>query len=203
MIQLQCQCGDVRGHIDDPKGQRFQRLMCYCDDCQSYIRHLGKVDSILDKHGGTRIFQGSPARVHFDAGHEQIAALRLSGKGIMRWYTRCCRSPIGNTTPVRQIPFVGIIESFISRPASARGLTRQLGPIGLGVFAGDKDIPDADFPIHSGMPVSLLASSVRNLASWRLRGDHLRSPFFDKDTGEPVAEPYILTLDERTQAMNS
>jgi len=41
---LQCQCGTLKGFVDDP--QRANRAVCYCNDCQAFAHFLGKSDEI-------------------------------------------------------------------------------------------------------------------------------------------------------------
>ena len=38
-----------------------------------------------------------PAHVKLGAGTDAMRCLRLSDKGVLPWYTDCCRTPIGNT----------------------------------------------------------------------------------------------------------
>ncbi len=54
--------------------------------------------------------------------------LRLSPKGLMRWYAGC-RTPVGNTASSARVPFVGVPHSFIDRGDSGRSLDDALGPI--------------------------------------------------------------------------
>src|SRR5690606_13485820 len=79
--------------------------------------HLGRAD-LLDAHGGTDIVQVAPASLTFDRGTERIACVRLSPKGLHRWYATCCKTPVGNTlTP--SIPFVGIVRQAFTGDADA------------------------------------------------------------------------------------
>jgi hypothetical protein len=99
------------------------RCVCYCDDCQAFPKALGRPD-VLDANGGTDIFQLSPARIEFTHGVDLVACLRLTEKGLVRWYASCCNTPIGNTLTTGSIPFVGLICSFVPE-----AVTGTLGPI--------------------------------------------------------------------------
>jgi hypothetical protein len=46
----------------------------------------------------------SPAHVKLGAGTDALRCLRLSDKGVLRWYTDCCRTPIGNTAASPRFP---------------------------------------------------------------------------------------------------
>src|SRR5262245_32360452 len=124
-LPLRCRCGRVQGVTDVSAGFR---LVCYCKDCQAFARFLERPD-VLDAAGGTDIFQMPTGRVRFTAGTDAVRCLRLSGPsgGIFRWYTECCRTPIGNTAGPR-FPVVGLIHSFISHEADGRSRDEALGP---------------------------------------------------------------------------
>ena len=96
-VPLACSCGAVRGVLRNANARNGSRLVCMCDDCQTYAHHLGRAGDILDAHGGTEVYQTYPARLGFTQGSEPVRCLRLSPKGLMRWHTGCCRTPIGNT----------------------------------------------------------------------------------------------------------
>jgi len=57
------------------------RAVCYCDDCQAFLHHLGRAD-LLDAHGGIDIVQVAPARLSFVHGQERIVGLRLTSGGL-------------------------------------------------------------------------------------------------------------------------
>ncbi|MBW2282359.1 MAG: hypothetical protein JRG76_12200 [Deltaproteobacteria bacterium] len=185
----------MRGVARGVSGERGNRLVCYCDDCQSFAYFLERPDEILDAHGGTDIFQMSPARLDLTDGLEHLACMRLRPSGMLRWYADCCRTPIGNTPASRQAPFVGLIHSCSDAP---QGTSRDdvVGPVRARVNArfarGDRARLDA----HDRAPLSLIVRFVGLLLWARLRGDQSRSPFFDAQSGEPSARPRVLTADE-------
>jgi hypothetical protein len=45
-------------------------------------------------------------------------------------------------------------------------------------------------------PLALGLRFVAMLVSARLRGDHARSPLFDRETGRPIAPPQVLSAAE-------
>ncbi|MCG8589625.1 MAG: DUF6151 family protein [Proteobacteria bacterium] len=195
-LPIRCRCGNLRGRAQGVSGERGNRIVCYCDDCQAFGDFLGP-DGVLDTHGGTDIFQMSPARLEFTRGLDQLACLRLTSKGMLRWYAACCKTPIGNTMATRQIPFVGLIHACVDHEADGRSRDEALGPVRAGVNArfarGDRTQLDA----HDRAPLSMGLGILGRLVAARLRGDHAASPFFDRGTGEPVAVPLVLSEDER------
>ena len=55
-------------------------------------------------------------------GQHRIVGLRLTPKGLFRWYASCCNTPVGNTlTPA--IPFVGIVAQGFDQ--ATHGPTRS------------------------------------------------------------------------------
>lgn len=190
-ISLGCECGKVTGVAKNVTPSAGTRLNCYCSDCQAFPRHLGKADTVLDVWGGTDIFQMAQAYVEIHTGADQVRCLRLSEKGLHRWYTACCNTPIGNTLG-GGMPFIGVIHSFITQPGERDVL---LGPSRGNVWIKDASIDALGNAPESlrkgGNPYLLLLRSIRKLIVWKLKGLDQPSPFFYKN-GKPVSEPEIL-----------
>ena len=190
-LAIRCYCGTVRGILTGVSARIGNRVVCYCDDCQAFANFLSTDCDILDANGGTDIFQVSPARLAFRQGKDQLACLRLTPKGLLRWYTACCHTPIGNTLPTGKLPFIGLIHSCMD--PGDRSLDEILGPVrmrvmtqyAIGDLAGGKTYDR--FPLFSMFPF------MWKLLQWRIRGDHIYSPFFDPVTGEPMAAPQIIS----------
>lgn len=190
-VPIRCSCGAVRGTARDVSGRSGNRLVCYCDDCQSFAHFLGRPSDVLDKSGGTDIFQMSPARLEFEAGVGNLACVRLAPRGMLRWYTDCCKTPIGNTIASHKMPFVGLIHSFMDHASDGRARDDVLGPVRSSGFA--RYAKEADPNARDGVPVQALVRMVPLVLMARLRGDHKRSPFFDADTGKPTVRPRTLS----------
>src|SRR5215813_363473 len=106
-VELHCRCGEVAGRVDNAAHDTTNRVVCYCDDCQAFAHHLGRAE-LLDAHGGSDIVQVAPASLTFEKGAARIAGLRLSAKGLYRFYSECCKTPLGNSISTA-VPFVGIV----------------------------------------------------------------------------------------------
>ena len=113
--ELRCRCGEVRGQLVNASSRTVNRVVCYCDDCQAFAHHLGRAD-LLDARGGSDIVQVAPASLTFVQGQHRIEGLRLTPKGLFRWYTSCCNTPVGNTVSPT-IPFVGVIAQAFDSDA--------------------------------------------------------------------------------------
>src|SRR3974377_1022312 len=93
---LSCSCRKVCGLVTDVAPKTAKPVVCYCDDVQAFLHKLDRAD-LLDHHGGTDIVQLAPASLSFVRGTERIVGLRLTPRGVYRWYASCCRMPLGNT----------------------------------------------------------------------------------------------------------
>jgi hypothetical protein len=184
-LPVRCSCGTLRGALRGVSGRNGNHVVCYCDDCQSFAHFLDRAQDVLDAHGGTEIFQTSAARLAITAGADRLACMRLTPKGLLRWYAACCRTPIGNTLATRQVPFIGLVVGSIDDAAR----DEVLGPIrarGHARFAKGTP-PDA----HPSFPAPVIARVFWISLAARLRGDHRRTPFFGA-AGAPVAPPRVL-----------
>ncbi len=195
-LPVRCACGALRGIVRGLSGDRGNRVVCYCRDCQSFAYYLGRADQILDPHGGTDIFQTSPARLEFTEGGDRLACMRLTPGGLLRWYAACCRTPIGNTVARRQVPFVGLIHSCMDHTSDGRSRDEALGPIRARVHVrsakGDPRPPGAP----QRAPVMMIPRFLWMILVARVKGDHVRSPFFEPTSGAPVTTPHVLSAEE-------
>ena len=190
-LLLRCRCGAVRGVARDVVPSKVNHCFCYCDDCQAFAHYLGRADDVLDAHGGTEITQMSPANVAIASGADRIAAVRLTDKGLVRWYAGCCNTPIGNTMAASGVPFIGVVQAFIAAPSSALGPIRGRG-FAKSAKGGRSAVP------KDGLPdLVMVARVLARLLRWRVRGDHKRSAFFDASSGKPLVEPRVLSAAER------
>ena len=191
---LQCACGSLKGEVT--YGPGVNRGVCYCDDCQAFATYLDRSTDVLDDRGGTDIVQMSPDRVRFTQGVEHLACLRLSEGGLMRWYARCCNTPIGNTASDYKMWFVGLIHGCLEGEG-APSLETSFGPQRMRVhtqFARGEPKPTTQ-----GLVPTILKFIARTVRA-RLTGAYRNTPFFDA-TGKPVADPHILSETERTAVM--
>jgi hypothetical protein len=193
-IELRCRCGEVRGIVTNPSPRSVNRVICYCDDCQAYAHQLGRAD-LLDDKGGSDIVQVAPSAVSFTKGQEHIVGLRLTPKGLFRWHTTCCNTPVGNTLGPA-VPFVGIpVQSFEApRPDNV------FGPP-MGAILGKYAVGEA--PTGStGFNLSLMLRAIGRVIGWRIGGKTWPHPFFARETREPVY-PLTVVSQERREALRA
>ena len=200
---LQCRCGTVKGFVRRPK--RLTRCICYCKDCQAFARFLGRGDEIMDAQGGTDAIQIAPADVTFTQGKEALACLRLTEKGLLRWYAACCKTPIGNTPANSRLSVIGLVHSCLHEGTSPHGASSpeggsRGGAASLDAFFGPVDVrvntKSASGRVKS-QPIALAWVIVRfaaMLARARM-GGHKPTSFFSA-AGEPLVTPKVLSRSE-------
>lgn len=169
--------------------------MCLCIDCQSYAHYLGRAEELLDENGGTDIFQLAPGQLEFQQGTEQLRCVRLGPEGAMRWYTDCCKTPVGNTAPSAHVPIVGVPHLLMVHGASPGDRDRDLGPVRFRVQGqyGHRQLPPGT---HPEFPTRLLLRTVVLALRARVHGLARPNPFWD-ERGEPRVKPLVLAKDER------
>jgi len=193
-LALRCECGHVRGVASEVSPSTGYRVLCYCKDCQAFARFLEQAD-VLDTAGGTDIFQMPPGRVKLTAGMDAMRCLRLSNRGIYRWYTDCCRTPIGNTAGPR-VPLIGLIHCFMDHEADGHSRDVVLGPPLCRIYERSAVGP---LPSTPTAPPSFRVSVRRasKMFGWWMRGLARPTPFFDDSTNAPCSAPRVLTRSER------
>jgi hypothetical protein len=111
--------------------------------------YLGRID-LLDANGGSDIVQVAPGSITLVEGTDKIVSLRVTPKGLCRFYAMCCNTPLGNTVGPT-IPFVAIIVQALEKSAEERDkiIGRPIGAIygkyALGV------VPNASRKISPGL----------------------------------------------------
>lgn len=188
---VQCACREVRGVVTNAAPRTANRVICYCDDCQAFLHHLGRAD-LLDAHGGSDIIQIAPASLSFLQGEQRIVGLRLAPKGLYRWYAGCCRTPLGNTVGPA-IPFVGIVAKAF---ASDRQRPDDLFGPAIGAIYGRYAIGCAP-PRSTGLDARLVARALRKVIGWRLTGQAWPHPFFQRAPRAPRFPLTTLSHGER------
>src|ERR1700735_2640325 len=191
---LQCRCGTIRGLVSDP--QSANRAVCYCRDCQAFARVLGRESETLDAQGGSDIVQTLPKNVTFTQGVDALACIRLTQKGMIRWYAGCCKTPIGNTLENHKISFVGLLHNCLETPE--RPLPNSFGAVRT--YANTHGAIGEPKPKSKGIGATV-GWLLKTILRARFNGDYKRTPFFID--GRPIATPRVISSAERDAAMQS
>lgn len=127
IVDIECACGELKGKLEIVPKHSFH-VHCLCSDCQSFAAYLKKEDEILDQYGGSEIFQTYPCYIKINQGKEKLTYTQLKPKGLLRWYTSCCNTPVANTMSSPKIPFAGVSVKLI-KFSSDKEKHKVLGPV--------------------------------------------------------------------------
>jgi hypothetical protein len=187
---LRCRCGALTGDIEHER--LANHSICYCEDCQAFARFLGRDAELLDARDGCENIQVLPKDVRFHEGMRNLACMRLSENGLLRWYAACCNTPIGNTPATAKLPFVGLAAACLESPTHT--VTNSFGPVRFCAFAGGA------LGHPKPKPFGVLGFAlwlIRNRLRARFTSGFRNNPFFDTISGRPVVDPKVLSPDER------
>ena len=191
--RLQCQCGALAGHVSHI--DTALRGVCYCRDCRAYSHHLGKQAEVHDSFGGAEFVATQAKHVSLTEGTQHLACLSLSGKGLLRWYAKCCNTPIANTTRNWKLSYVGIVHSCLKADAASfeRAFPRLQMRVNTG---GARQAP----PGMALQTMTALAGFMPRVMASGLNGSYRQTPFFSGPEGVPVASVTVLSEAERVRA---
>ncbi|WP_092291069.1 DUF6151 family protein [Bradyrhizobium sp. Ghvi] len=190
-VELHCRCGGVRAVVGGVSPRSVNRVVCYCDDCQAFAYHLGRAD-LLNANGGSDIVQVAPSTLTFVQGQNRIVGVRLSPKGLYRWYANCCNTPVGNTLSP-SVPFVGILAQAFEGGAPA--VDEATGPP-IGAILGKYAIGEP--PAGStGLNLSLILRAIGKVLAWKMGGKAWPHPFFKREPREPIYPITVLSREQR------
>lgn len=178
-----CKCGELRGEIIDVTPAAYTNIVCHCADCRSAYTHLGLADP--EKVG---ILQTTQDRIKITQGGEYLRLFRLSDKGALRWYAKCCDTPLFYTPLKARAVHVGVNTDRLDKPES-------LGKVMATSFVPSRNGKRS----HSGVG-RMMTRMVTRIAAKNLNGDWRNSPFFD-DEGAPAATANVLTREQRAAAL--
>jgi hypothetical protein len=186
MHQVKCECGAMQGRV--LSGAPSNRVRCYCTDCQAFGRFFSPATQVLDSQGGTEIVQVCQSRLRFDRGIEYLASIRLTDTGMIRWYAKCCHTPIGNTMPDPKMSFIGLIHTFVDKTALGRDFGSSIAILNTSTALGDSK------PQQRGL-VGTIFRFIRLVLASRIFGRYKESQLYTS-TGTPIVTPRTITTDE-------
>jgi len=187
IINIECSCGKVQGEIAVVKNDFFH-VHCLCCDCQNFASHLNNQDKILDKHGGTELFQTFPEYLTITKGNENIGCVQHNSKGIYRWHTNCCNMPIANTMTNAKMPFIGVSVKLM-KFENEQEKYNSLGPITMKAF-GKYAIGEMPKDTHPTFPLSFMPKILGFMIKGYLKKKYTPSVFFSN--GKPITEAKII-----------
>ncbi|ESA33715.1 preprotein translocase subunit [Leptolyngbya sp. Heron Island J] len=124
--------------------------------------------------------------------------MRLTETGLLRWYTTCCNTPIGNTLPIYKMSFIGLIHTCLE--SSEITLDNAFGATCVHV---NTTYSQGEIKAN---PVDLIVTIIRNVTRVfraRIDGSYKQTPFFLADSGIPIVSPKILSHQEYEDIMSA
>ncbi|MEP3347862.1 MAG: DUF6151 family protein [Litoreibacter sp.] len=188
-LNVSCQCGEFQAVIHDADAPSGNHAMCYCKDCRAFAHHLEQGAQVLDNMGGTDLFQTQPSQVEITSGADKLGLLQLAPKGLYRWHTTCCNTPICNTMGTPKMSFVGFMAANIAQRDALGPVTVKYKP----------DHATGPVPKPHGSLLRFAAYTIRNMLKARITGSWKKNPFFGED-GRSVVKPYVVSDAEREAA---
>lgn len=189
-IPFQCRCGTLRGEIE-PRAA-YARATCYCRDCQTFARALGREQDVLDAHRGMDLVAMAPMGFRITAGEAQLACLSLSPKGLLRWHSACCNTAIANTPRDPKLPYAGVLVTCMAGGAAA--LDAAFGPSRIALNTGSAQGEVRATPVRTGLGLLRILWGVLRV---KTGGRGRVNPFFRPGSSDPVSAPRVLTREER------
>lgn len=195
-LRLQCQCGSLRGNLSHT--HLAARGVCYCKDCRAYSHHLGVETVTHDSLGGAEFVATQAKYLSFTDGAQNLACLSLSENGLLRWYAKCCNTPIGGTTRNWKVSYVGIVGVCLK--ADSLAFERAFPQVQMRVNTGSaKQVPPR---MLARTMISLGGLMARVMASG-VNGTYKTTPFFSAPTGSPTVPVVMLSQEQRAHAYDA
>ncbi|WP_281181494.1 DUF6151 family protein [Veronia pacifica] len=119
-------------------------------------------------------------------GQEHVHCVRLSPKGMYRWFTACCHTPLANSIP--GFPFVGVFDHVFN---DKQALSNTAGPV-LGAVHTRRAVGPIPESMKERHELTLIAGTLKKLLRWKLHGLTHPNPFHKKG-GQALALPEILS----------
>ncbi|NVK23731.1 MAG: hypothetical protein HWE10_02280 [Gammaproteobacteria bacterium] len=193
-VPFKCQCGKVTGTVKNASPSKGNHVVCMCIDCQTYAHYLSS-EAILDKNGGTELFQSTPNNFEIIDGTEFIKLLKLSPKGADRFYTGCCHTPIANNISAK-MAFSSTPTAIMDFDAVQSSKAQTIGEVSHYCMAkyGYGDLPKN---AHSKFPLLLTIKIFVTLLLGKLTKSYRPHPFYNDKTGEPIAPSQVIDKERK------
>ncbi len=181
---ISCRCGTFQGYVSVEGIQTATRVTCFCADCRAAELYLSQPDP---RPNGVDLLHITPDSLTVTQGHEQLQVMRLSPKGLMRWHTSCCNTPVASTLAKPGLPVCALRLSVCTAPD-------MLGPVRTRSF-----VPQPNGPPRTIGALTFVVALFSRMMSARLSGRWKTNPFFDVENARPVRTPTVISKAERAQ----
>lgn len=183
---IKCDCHKFTAKVEPFPKCSAGIVFCYCDDCQKYLKKIGRPE-LLDDYGGSEIIPVYPNNFVITNGIENLVCHSLSPNGLRRWTTSCCQTPIANTLP--RFPWLGLSGKAVKNAGGSD--YESLGDVRSRIM-GKYKTSDAPFKISEKLSLKDGFVVLPFVVKGFLFKLYSRNPFFEKDGKTPISEVHIL-----------
>ena len=185
-MRISCDCGTFKAELTSFPKNTPGRLVCYCKDCQDFLKKIDRTD-VLDSYGGTEVIPAYPKEVKILEGQSSLKCYRLSPKGLNRWATSCCNSPILNSRP--DFPWAGIYHTaYKNHDPKALSI---LGDIKSRIFGRDA-IDGSPHKISHKIGFRDFLVVMPFIIKGKIKKMNQPFALYKSDNSTPVSEPILL-----------
>ena len=126
--------------------------------------------------------------------------LKLSPKGAVRWFAKCCNTPIANTISLK-MSFHGVLQNFIDFKSSDLSKGVLIGPLEyrcMGKY-GTKNPPEGS---HEKFSKILFFKIIKTTFLGKITKSYLPNSFFNEKTGLPISQTILLSKEEKNSIVD-
>jgi hypothetical protein len=191
-LSFQCSCGEVTGRLRNISTLAGDHLVCHCSDCLAFVRFCNpdRVPTVVD---GVQLFFARVSSMTLTSGKERLACLHLTEKPMLRWYSKCCRTPLFHTVDSGWYPFVTTHVAILDENCRVAAIGEPRGHLYVG------DVPLALRNFREVSRVGVMARYIVRMWKDLLSGDFRRAELFDAARLKPIVEPRRLSRAERAE----
>jgi len=191
-LSFRCRCGEVTGKLRDIRTLPGDHLVCHCSDCIAFLRYCApeQASTLVD---GVQLFLTRVSRMAITSGKVNLACVHLTNKPMLRWYSKCCRTPLFHTVHSGWYPFVTIHVASLEPDRRAGAIGKPRGH----TFVSNVPLAQRDFRTVSR--ASIKARFIVGMWKDLLSGDFRRAELFNSASLRPIIEPKRLSPSERAE----
>lgn len=172
----------MKGTLHGASPSKGNHVRCYCSACRAAVLYTTGNDVGSD---GVELYQTTPDKITFQQGHENLAVFSFTPKRLLRFRASCCGVQMFTTLSTPKFALAGMMTDLLDDKTA-------IGPV-----ASESFIPQPDGSTKHSSTLRLYGGTIWRALVARVTGRWKQTPFFDVETGKPVAKVYVPTAAER------
>ncbi|WP_298861295.1 DUF6151 family protein [uncultured Sulfitobacter sp.] len=183
-VPFSCQCGEIRGTLHHVTPQNGNHVRCYCNACRAAVLYTTGEDVGTR---GVELYQTTPDKISFQQGRGNLGVFSFSPKKLLRFRAICCGVQMFTMLPTPKFALAGVMTNLLEDKTA-------IGPIAMEAF-----VPQPDGRSKHSSILRLYGGTMWRALVARITGRWKQTSFFNIKTGQPVAEVYVPTPEERAK----